>query len=193
MPYQGQGGTLSTIEILDLLQSDFEFAINFIIDNNPSAVESQISALSIPLPQNPSNLQLREVIDDLLQQSDNEEAVSQIEEIILVPYIETATNYTGNLSSQIGDLMPETQANQSGGVIVGLIAGVISGVTNVWTAYKQEDIAEIHAQMLKDQIAFDLQKIEDTKVLGIPQTVFIAVIIFLMFAMLIVFLSNKNK
>ena len=48
-----QGG-LTSQEIVDLLNSDFEFAVNFIIDNNPSAVESNISSLSIPLPQNPS-------------------------------------------------------------------------------------------------------------------------------------------
>ena len=53
----GQGGAMTSTQIIDLLNTDLEFGINFIIDNNPQAVESNISALSIPLPQNPSNLQ----------------------------------------------------------------------------------------------------------------------------------------
>ena len=125
-----QGGSMTTSEIINLLQSDFEFGINFIIDNNPSAVESNISSLSIPLPQNPSNLQIRE--------------------IILVPYIDTASNYTGELGTEISSLMPEADKNASGGLWVGLISGILSGVANVWGAYKQEDILEIQAQMQQD-------------------------------------------
>ena len=63
-----------------------EFAINFIIDNNPSGVEANITGFSIPLPQDPSNLQLREVIDDLLNDSDNDQAPQMIADILDVPY-----------------------------------------------------------------------------------------------------------
>tara|TARA_R110000824_G_scaffold378430_4_gene569990 strand:- start:4306 stop:4881 length:576 start_codon:yes stop_codon:yes gene_type:complete len=187
-----QGGSMTTSEIINLLQSDFEFGINFIIDNNPSAVESNISSLSIPLPQNPSNLQLKEVIDTLLQDGSDDTAPEKVKEIILVPYIDTASNYTGELGTEISSLMPEADKNASGGLWVGLISGILSGVANVWGAYKQEDILEIQAQMQQDQIAFELEKIERTKILGIPQAVFLAVIVFIMFAMLIVFLSNRK-
>ena len=187
-----QGGSMTTSEIINLLQSDFEFGINFIIDNNPSAVESNISSLSIPLPPNPSNLQLKEVIDTLLQDGSDDTAPEKVKEIILVPYIDTASNYTGELGTEISSLMPEADKNASGGLWVGLISGILSGVANVWGAYKQEDILEIQAQMQQDQIAFELEKIERTKILGIPQAVFLAVIVFIMFAMLIVFLSNRK-
>ena len=187
-----QGGGMTTSEILNLLQTDFEFGINFIIDNNPSAVESNISSLSIPLPQNPSNLQLREVVDTLLQDGGDDTAPEKVREIILVPYIDGATNYTGGLAPEIASLMPETEQNESGGLWVGLVNGILTGVANVWGAYKQEDIMEIQAQMQQDQIQFELEKIERTKILGIPQAVFIAVIVFIMFAMLIVFLSNRK-
>ena len=77
---------LTNQQIVDLLNNDTEFGINFIIDNNPSAVESNISALSLPLPQNPSNLQLKEVIDDLVDSSvENQNAQQDIEYILSVP------------------------------------------------------------------------------------------------------------
>ena len=109
-----------------------------------------------------------------------------------MPYIDTAQNYTGGLGVELGSLMPEGEINESGGIWVGLVSGILSGVANVWGAYKQEDIMEIQAQMQQDQIAFELEKIERTKILGIPQTVFIAVIVFVMFVVLIVFLSNRK-
>ena len=110
--------TMSPEEIIGLIQNDTEFAINFIIDNNPSGVESNISMFSIPLPQDPSNLQLREVIDDLLNDSENEDAPDQINEILSVQYLDSTDNYTGNLAQEIADLGYEngtltTNANAS--------------------------------------------------------------------------------
>ena len=192
MPH-AQGG-LTSQEIIDLLNSDFEFAVNFIIDNNPSAVESNISSLSIPLPQNPSNLQLREVIDSLLQDGQDDNAVEKITEILNVPYIDTSTNYTADFSSYLQSQMPPAPANASITLaVIGAIAGVVSVAGNIWNAYKQEDLLEIQAQMQQDQIAYELEKLERTKILGIPQTVFIAVIVFVMFVVLIIFLSNRKK
>ena len=51
---------------------------------------------------------------------------------------------------------------------------------------------ELQQEMLNEQYAFELDKIERTKVLGIPQSVFIAVIGFIMFVVLILFLSNRK-
>jgi len=189
----GQTGSMTSQEIIDLLNSDMEFAINFIIDNNPEAVESQISGLSIPLPQNPSNLQMREVIDSLLQDGTNEQAPDQIAEILDVEYLDTAPNYTGGFASYFTQMMPPSPTGKGAGIIVTqAISGILQAVGSVWTAYKQEDIMEIQAQMQQDQYAYELEKIERTKILGIPQAVFIAVIVFVMFVALIVFLSNRK-
>ena len=190
---EGASGNLTSAQIIDLLTSDFEFAVNFIIDNNPQAVESNISSLSLPLPQNPSNLQIREVIDSLLQDGTNDKAVSQFQEILTVPYIDTATNYTGGFGNEIGAMMPPAPNNASvGASIMGAVSGIIQVAGNIWAGYKQEDIAEIQQEMQEAQIEFELEKIERTKILGIPQTVFIAVIVFVMFTVLIVFLSNRR-
>jgi len=188
-----QGG-LTSQEIINLLNSDFEFAVNFIIDNNPSAVESNISSLSIPLPQNPSNLQMREVIDSLLQDGQDPNAVEKVGEILHVPYIDTAKNYTAGFGSYLQSQMPVTPDGMSQSAtlaIMGAISGILSVAGNIWGAYKEEDIAEIHAQMQQDQIAFELDKIERTKVLGIPQTVFIAIIGFFAVMVIVLFLSKK--
>jgi hypothetical protein len=189
----GQTGNLTSQQIIDLLNSDFEFGVNFIIDNNPSAVESNISGLSIPLPQNPSALMMREVVDTLLQDGTNENAVEQFTEILSVPYLDTATNYTGGFSNYIASKMPPAPANASVTLaVISAIGGLVSVAGNIWSGYKQEDLLEIQQQMQQDQIEFELEKIERTKILGIPQSVFIAVIVFVMFTVLIVFLSNRK-
>jgi hypothetical protein len=47
--------------------------------------------------------------------------------------------------------------------------------------------------MQQDQIKFELEKIERTRILGIPQAVFIAVLGFLMFMVLILFLTKPKR
>ena len=69
--------------------------------------------------------------------------------------------------------------------VISAIGGLVSVAGNIWSGYKQQE-------MQQEQIAFELEKIERTKILGIPQTVFIAVIVFVMFTVLIVFLSNRK-
>jgi hypothetical protein len=187
-----QGG-LTSQEITDLLNSDFEFGINFIIDNNPSAVESNISSLSIPLPQNPSHLQLREVIDSILQNGEDPNAIAKFTEILSVPYLNDTPNYTAGFVDYLGDKMPPSPSNASVTVaVIGAIAGIVGVAGNIWSGYKQEDIAEIQQQMLADQYAHEIDKIERTKILGIPQTIFIAIIVFIMFVVFLLFLSRKK-
>ena len=187
-----QGG-LTSQEIIDLLNSDFEFGVNFIIDNNPSAVESNISSLSIPLPQNPSNLQLREVIDSLLQDGEDPNAVEKITEILSVPYLDDTQNYTAGFINYLGDRMPPSPSNASVTVaVIGAITGIVGVVGNIWGGSQQLSAQELQAQMIADQQAYELQKIESTKVLGIPQTIFIAVIVFVMFIVFLLFLTRKK-
>jgi hypothetical protein len=189
----GQTGGINSQEIIELLNSNFEFGVNFIIDNNPQAIESNISGLSIALPQNPSNLSLREVIDVLLQDGENENAVAQIEEILNVPYIDGASNYTGGFADYLQGLQTESNSNSKVGLgIVNLIGGILNTAGTIWNSYKQEDLMELQQEMMNEQYAYELDKIERTKILGIPQAVFISVIVFVMFVVLILFLSNKK-
>ena len=186
---------LTNQQIVDLLNNDTEFGINFIIDNNPSAVESNISALSLPLPQNPSNLQLKEVVDDLINSSvENQNAQQDIEYILSVPYVDTTNNYTGGFASYISANMPPSAPNQKVGLdIVSAISGIFQGVANLITSKRQLEGLEIQQEMQTAQIQFELDKIERTRVLGIPQAVFIAVLGFLMLMVVIVFLTKGKR
>tara|TARA_R110000803_G_scaffold84831_3_gene151085 strand:- start:301 stop:876 length:576 start_codon:yes stop_codon:yes gene_type:complete len=190
---QGQSGSLTSNQIIELLNTDFEFGINFIIDNNPQAIENNISGLSLPLPQNPSNLQMREVIDTLLQDGSDENAVEKVSEIIHVPYNDGATNYTGGFGEYLQSIQEPVGINASTGLMIAnLVGGILNVAGTIWNSYKQEDIMELQQEMLNEQYAYELDKIERTKVLGIPQSVFIAVIGFIMFVVLILFLSNRK-
>ena len=186
---------LTNQQIVDLLNNDVEFGINFRIDNNPSAVESNISALNLPLPQNPSVLQLREVIDELIETSpENENAQDDIEFILAVPYIDTTNNYTGGFASYFSSISPPPKPNQKVWLsVVNALGGIFQGVSNLITSKRDLERQEIQQQMQQDQIKFELEKIERTRVLGIPQAVFIAVLGFLMFMVLILFLTKPKR
>ena len=186
---------LTNQQIVDLLNSDTEFGINFIIDNNPSAVESGISALSLPLPQNPSNLNLREVVDDLIETSpQNENAEQNVREILSVPYIDTTNNYTGGFGTYISANMPPPQANQKTGLsVLGAIGSIFNGVASLISSKRELEGLEIQQEMQNAQIQYELDKIERTRVLGIPQAVFISVLGFLIFMVLILFLTKPKR
>jgi len=192
MPQASTNG-LTNQQIVELLNSDTEFGINFIIDNNPSAVESNITALNLPLPQNPSNLNLREVIDSIIENSPiNPNAEQEVKEILTVPYIDTANNYTGGFGQYLEQFMPKPQGNQAWALaVMTAVTGIFTGVASIINSKRALDMKEIEQEMLKDQIKYELERIERTKVLGIPQTVFIAALGFVMVMMLVLFWKNK--
>lgn len=189
--------TMTPAEIIQNIQNDPEYAINFIIDNNPSAVESNISGLSIPLPQDPSNLQMREVIDDLLNDSENTNAPETINEILEVPYIDSNSNYTGNLSEELQQLGIENgtlvnNPNASGGIVVGAIAGILGAVGNVWSGILNNKALDKQQEMLDDQQQHELEMLEKTKVFGIPQTIILAFLGFFAIIMILLFMARKK-
>ena len=189
--------TMTPAEIIQNIQNDPEYAINFIIDNNPSAVESNISGLSIPLPQDPSNLQMREVIDDLLNDSENTNAPETINEILEVPYIDSNSNYTGNLSDELQQLGIENgtlvnNPNASGGIIVGAIAGILGAVGNVWSGILNNKALDKQQEMIDDQQQHELEMLEKTKVFGIPQTIILAFLGFFAIIMILLFMARKK-
>ena len=190
--------TLNPDQIIDLIQNDPEFAINFIIDNNPSAVESNISSLSIALPQNPSNLQLREVIDDLLNDSENEDAPSTIDEILDVPYLESVDGYTGNLTDELQELGEANgtiidNPNATGGLIVGAIAGILGAVGQVWGGILNNKALALQQQIINDEQEHELDMLEKTKVFGIPQTIVLAILGFFCVIMIMLFMGRDKK
>ena len=191
--------TLSPVQIIDLIQNDVDFAINFIIDNNPSGVESNISGFSIPLPENPSNLQLKEVIDDLLNDSENQQAPEQINDILGVPYIDSSDNYTGNLEGELTDLGVENGtieiggANQNmGSIWVTAVAGVLGAVGNVWSGILNNKALGLQQQMLDDAQQHEIDMVEKTKVFGIPQTIILGVLALFGLILVLLYMGRKK-
>ena len=160
-------------------------------------MESNISGLSIPLPQDPSNLQMREVIDDLLNDSENTNAPETINEILEVPYIDSNSNYTGNLSEELQQLGIENgtlvnNPNASGGIVVGAIAGILGAVGNVWSGILNNKALDKQQEMLDDQQQHELEMLEKTKVFGIPQTIILAFLGFFAIIMILLFMARKK-
>ena len=88
-------------EIWKKVKTDPNFMINFIIDNNPAAVDSNIQAQGVTLPANPSNAQIRSEIDAYINQIN--EGVNNTDlianDLLAVEYINTNPNYTGGMES----------------------------------------------------------------------------------------------
>ena len=125
---------------------------------------------------------------------ENQNAQQDVEEILSVPYIDTANNYTGGFSSYLSANMPPPPANASVVLsIVGAVGSIFNGVASLISSKRALEIAEIQQQMERDRIKFELEKIERTRVLGIPQAVFIAVLGFLVVMVLILFMANRKK
>lgn len=190
--------TMTPSQIIGLLKTDVDFTINFIIDNNPSAVESNISGLSIALPQDPSNLQLKEVIDDLLNDSENTDAPEQINEILSVQYLDSVDNYTGNLADEISDWGQENgtlvdNPLATGGLLITAIAGVLGAVGNVWAGILNNKGLQIQQDIINDQQEHELTMLEQTKVFGIPQTIILALLGFFAVIMILLFMARKKK
>lgn len=187
--------TYTPEQVINLLNTDLNFGINFIIDNNPEGVQSRISSLNIPLTQNPPKSVLRQVIDDLMSDGSNPNAQSNVEFILSVPYKDTAQNYTGNF----GDYFRSVQISQGGNIqkdanlIIASLSGILGSVADVWVSFKQQDYLETQQDMREEYYKYNLDKIERTKVFGIPQGVFYAMVGFVAILVIVSMMAKNRK
>ena len=111
---------MTSAQIWAKLKSDPNFAINFIIDNNPAAVESNLTGQGVSLPANPSNAQIRAEIDAMMMQIkegvDNTDLIAN--DILYVPYIDTNPNYTGGMINNPDFMQAVDNARTSKDVIL---------------------------------------------------------------------------
>ena len=187
--------TYTPEQVINLLNTDLNFGINFIIDNNPEGVQSRISSLNIPLTQNPPKSVLRQVIDDLMSDGSNPNAQSNVEFILSVPYKDTAQNYTGNF----GDYFRSVQISQGGNIqkdanlIIASLSGILGSVADVWVSFKQQDYLETQQDMREEYYKYNLDKIERTKVFGKPQGVFYAMVGFVAILVIVSMMAKNRK
>ena len=181
---------MTSAQIWSNLQSDPQFAINFIIDNNPAAVESNLTGQGVSLPANPSNAQIRGEIDALMEQIkegvDNTDLISN--DILAVPYIDTNPNYTGGMTNNASFMTAvnnERAINPNnkiqGSIWIGVISGITNAVGGIISGIQNKQIAQIQQQNLQMQLEADRDRFESGKVFGIPMMVVLAMIGFVAF------------
>ena len=173
--------------VIDQLQTDPDFAVDFIIDNNPAQVQAQLSGLNL-LSGSPQDTTLNTLRSDVRAIEDEE----TFREVLAVPYINEASNYTGGYSSSL-NTSPHTKSgteNEPNEKAGGWAIGLVDGIFNVGTSYfnwqisqEQADAASSNtdAVYLQTQAQLELarleaEKEEGNKILGIPPTVFIVII-----------------
>ena len=167
--------SLTNAEILSKLQSDYEFGVNFIIDNNPQGVEANLNANNFTLQPNPTKSQLKAKIDEIIQLGQGELAI----EILQVPYLNQNSNYTGNLEEPLKQLARsngQPQPRALGIAIITLITTIGGGILAIKGSQAQQELAETQLEQQQVLAQMQQQEIEANKVLGLPKSVFYGLI-----------------
>ena len=154
---------LTNAQILDKLQNDYEFGINFIIDNNPEGVEANLNA---------TRSQLKAKINEIIDLGQGELAI----EILQVPYLNQADNYTGNLEQplkQIGRNNGVPQPRAVAIAIISLVATIGGGILAVKQQQQETEALQIQAEMQEQVLEAERER---NNILGVPKTLFYALI-----------------
>ena len=149
--------TQTNQQIYQNLTTDGEYAINFIIDNNPLAVAENLTAYGVELPANPSNASIRQTLDQLMITAPE----SDVMDILDVPYLEDAPNYTGGMSETIDCPDPTQPCQRLAPIIVAAIIGAVATtgavVANSIRSKKEREAA---AQLAAQDAALQQQLID---------------------------------
>lgn len=184
---------MTKAETIEQLSRSPEAIVNFIIDNNPAAVQSQMDSVGL-LPSTvsePTKSQLKSFVMALTK-NDTPENRSMFNYVLGVDYVDEETNYTGGLRKEledgIADNIPGSQ-EKAGGTGLIIIDGIFSLADTVFgylTGVAAADAAEANAAAAQAYL-------ESTTVAGIPKSVFIAIILTLGFIILIALLRGTRK
>jgi len=167
--------SLTNAEILSKLQGDYEFGINFIIDNNPQGVEANLNANNFTLQPNPTKSQLKAKIDEIIQLGQGELAI----EILQVPYLNQNSNYTGNLEEPLKQLARsngQPQPRALGIAIITLITTIGGGILAIKGQQAQQENLQLQSEIAQTQLELERERQESEQVLGLPKGVFYGLI-----------------
>jgi hypothetical protein len=155
--------TQTNQQIYQNLTTNGEYAINFIIDNNPLAVAENLTAYGVQLPANPSNASIRQTLDQLMLTAPENEVM----DILDVPYLEDAPNYTGGMSETIDCPNPNEPCQRIAPIIVAAIIGAVATtgavIANSIRSKKEREAA---AQLQEQEAALQQQLIDAQKERG---------------------------
>ena len=179
-----------------MLNSDPNLAVDFIIDNNPEEVQAQLSGLNL-LSVAPQNATVDVIKNDVRRISD----VETLQEVLTVPYVNSANNYTGGLESELTVAPYGTNGMPKSGNSNGI--GIINGITTLgqniagyFISENNVEIAGINADAQADLTAAQQAQLEAQlaagKTFGIPTSAFIAIIGAMVAVFAVVLISTKN-
>ena len=185
----------NTSAVMAQLNSDPNFAVDFIIDNNPEEVQAQLSGLNL-LSVAPQNATVPSIKSDVRRISDGD----TLQEVLTVPYINDNSNYTGGLESEL-TIQPFSKSGtaNSPGYGIAVINGITSfgtALANVFVSQNQQEMVEVQAGAAYDQALIGQEinqaNIEAGKTFGIPTSAFIAIIGAIVVLFSIVLISTKD-
>lgn len=189
--------------VLDQLNSDPNYVVDFIIDNNPTEVQAHLSGLNLlsGTPQGDTIQSLRADVRAI----DDEETLRQV---LAVPYNNQATNYTGGLEVALSTPdAPIGGTNElKSGWGLALVNGITtlgSGVANYFTTIEQGQNLEVQQEMqteyleaqqelLDAQAQAQAEAEERSKVLGLPPAVFMSIIGAIVVIIVFAFITSKK-
>lgn len=164
--------------VVDQLRSDPDFAVDFIVDNNPEEVLAHLTGLNL-LPVAPQEA-TRATLKSTLRTISDEET---LREVLSVPYVNEQNNYTGGyaqaLDSPAFSKGGNPNAKSAGLAIVNGILALGTAVSGAFTAQSQSEASiaasEAAIEMQQQQLEADAEAREANKVAGIPLNAFLAI------------------
>lgn len=186
--------------VYDQLQSDPNFVVDFVVDNNPEEVLARLSGVNL-LPVAPQDATKKILRASVRKIGDAETLRSVLE----VPYVNSASNYTGGLEDAF-----EAQALEKSGGDSNVGLNISSGILNVGSAVvnfltsrntlQQTELqaemtqAQLDAQqaMIEAQLHAEAEAREANKVLGIPLNAFLALVGAAAVIVVVAFISSKK-
>lgn len=176
--------------VVDQLRTDPDFAVDFIVDNNPEEVLAHLTGLNL-LPVAPQEATKATVKSTLRTISDEE----TLREVLAVPYVNEQTNYTGGYA----EVLSANAMQKGGGAALAIINGITSLGTAVAGAFTAQANAEAQAeaqqaalQMQQEQLAAEAEAREANKVLGLPLNAFLAIVGGVVAIIVIALLTTRN-
>lgn len=165
--------------VVDQLRSDPDFAVDFIVDNNPEEVLAHLTGLNL-LPVAPQEATKATLKSTLRTISDEE----TLREVLSVPYVNEQSNYTGGYAQALDTpaFSKSGDTNSKSGVGLGIVNGILSlgtAVAGAFTAQAQGEASiaasEAAVTMQQQQLDAEAEARETNKVAGIPLNAFLAI------------------
>ena len=184
--------------VLDQLNSDPSYVLDFIVDNNPTEVQAHLSGLNL-LSGTPQGDEKDSLKADVLSIDD----VETLRSVLSVPYINERSNYTGGLEYDLSTPdSPSGGAQAKVGAGIAIFNGIFSVGANVLgflTAQQTTDQFEIQAEITQAQIdaqleaeRLRLEQEERNKILGVSPKVLMIIVGSFVLVVIVALVTGKK-